>query len=61
MTSKVLTVGPDEDVEALAGIMVKDGINMVPVVEKGRLVGVASRADVIRWMTREDRPKARTS
>lgn len=56
MTARVLTVGPDEDVEALASIMVKNGINMIPVVEKGRLVGVASRADVIRWMTREEWP-----
>jgi len=53
MTERVLTVGPDEDVETLAEIMVKNGINMIPVVEKGRLVGVASRADVIRWMTRD--------
>lgn len=61
MTTRVLTVGPDEDVEALAEIMVKNGINMIPVVEKGRLVGVASRADVIRWMTRDESPAVKVA
>lgn len=61
MTEEVITVGPDEDVEALATILVKNGINMVPVVEGGRIVGVVSRADVIRWMTREDWPKEKAS
>jgi CBS domain-containing protein len=57
MTEEVLTVGPDEDVETLASILVRNGINMVPVVEAGRLAGVVSRADVIRWMTRADGAK----
>jgi len=34
--------------------MVKEHVNPVPVVEEGRLVGVVSRADLIRWMTRDD-------
>ena len=34
---------------------------MIPVVEKGRLVGVASRADVIRWMTREESPAVKVA
>lgn len=61
MTTRVLTAGPDEGVEALAEIMVKNGVNMIPVVEKGRLIGVASRADVIRWMTRDDWPVVRAA
>jgi len=54
MSETVLTVGPEEDVETLAALMVKEHVNPVPVVEDGRLVGVVSRADVIRWMTRDD-------
>ena len=61
MTTRVLTVGPDQDVEELAEIMVKNRINMIPVVETDRLVGVASRADVIRWMTREDSPPVKVA
>jgi CBS domain-containing protein len=54
MTQDVVTIGPDEAVEALAALMVKRRVNPVPVVEAGRLVGVVSRADVIRLMARED-------
>jgi len=53
MTRDVITVGPEEDIEALADIMVKRSINAVPVVENGRLAGIVARADVIRWMTRD--------
>jgi CBS domain-containing protein len=56
MTEEVTTIGPDESVEALAQIMVKQRLNLVPVIESGRLVGVVSRADVIRWMTRDHWP-----
>lgn len=54
MTEEVLTVGPEEDVEALADLMVKRRVNAVPVVEGGRLVGIVARADVIRWMARDE-------
>jgi CBS domain-containing protein len=56
MTEDVLTIGADEDVETLAKLMVKRKINLVPVVEGGRLKGVVSRADIIRWMTRDHWP-----
>ncbi len=54
MTEEVLTVGPEEDVETLAALMVKERVNPIPVVEDGRLIGVVSRADVVRWMARDD-------
>jgi len=54
MTQDVVTIGPDEEVEKLAELMVKAGINLLPVVEHGRLVGVVSRSDVVRWMARRD-------
>ncbi len=54
MTEQVLTVGPEVPVETLADLMVKRHVNPVPVIEGGRLVGVVARADVIRWMVRED-------
>ena len=52
MTPDVITIGPEEDIEMLADLMVKAGISVVPVVERGGLIGVVSRADVVRWMTR---------
>ena len=53
MTAEVVTLGPDDTVEDLAELMVKRRLNPVPVVEKGVLVGVVSRADFIRMMAHE--------
>jgi CBS-domain-containing membrane protein len=50
LSEKVVTVGPDEEVETLAALMVKTRANPVPVVENGRLVGIVSRADLLRLM-----------
>jgi CBS domain-containing protein len=52
MTEEFTTIGPDSDVEELAALMAKPGVNPVPVVEEGRLVGIVSRADLVRMMTR---------
>lgn len=54
MTPGVVTISPEVEVETLATLMVKRKVNPVPVVEDGRLVGVVSRADVIRLMARDD-------
>ena len=53
MTKEVVTVGPDDEVEGLAEAMVKRRLNPVPVVENGVLVGIVSRADLIRMMAHE--------
>ena len=53
MTEKVVTIGPDEDLEALAELMVKRRVNPVPVVQDGRLVGIVARSDIIGMMARD--------
>lgn len=58
MTEKVESIGPDEDLETLAELMVKRRVNPVPVVEGGRLAGIVSRSDIIRMMAREDEASA---
>lgn len=58
MTEKVETIGPDEELETLAELMVKRRVNPVPVVEGGRLAGIVSRSDIIRMMAREDEASA---
>jgi CBS domain-containing protein len=50
MSVDVKTIGPDEDVEVLADRMIKERMKVLPVVEGGRLAGIVTRADVIRWM-----------
>ena len=53
MTEKVVSIGPDEELESLAEIMVKQRVNPLPVVEDGRLVGIVSRSDIIGMMARD--------
>ena len=53
MTAEVVAIGPDDTVEDLAELMVKRRLNPVPVVENGILVGIVSRADLIRMMAHE--------
>lgn len=53
MTREVVTVAPDEELEALAQLMMLRRVNPVPVVENGRLVGIVSRSDIIRMMDRD--------
>src|SRR4051794_33966190 len=48
MTADPRTVGPDDDVHEAAHAIVESGHNRIPVVDAGRLVGVISRADVVR-------------
>jgi len=50
MTERPETIGPDEEAESVTELMVKRGVNPVPVTEAGRLVGIVSRADVVRLM-----------
>src|SRR4051794_9846053 len=48
MTADPRTVAPEDDVHEAANLIVETGHNRIPVVEGGRLVGVISRADVVR-------------
>jgi CBS domain-containing protein len=51
MTEDPTTIGPDEDVHAAAKVISESGHNRLPVVEHGILVGVITRADVLRALT----------
>jgi CBS domain-containing protein len=49
MTTALIAIAPDEPLEAAAGLMVARGLKRLPVVDKrSRLVGVISRADLLR-------------
>ena len=56
MTRDVHAVSPDLEIADLVDLMVKRRLNPVPVVESGKLVGIVSRADLIRAMAAELRP-----
>ncbi|MCP5157645.1 MAG: CBS domain-containing protein [Ectothiorhodospiraceae bacterium] len=50
MTHPASTIGPDADLADIASILEQRRIKRVPVVEGGKLVGLVSRADVLRAM-----------
>jgi CBS domain-containing protein len=54
MTTDVKTTRPSETVRGAARRMVQDGVKRLPVVDDDRLVGIISRADVLRKMHRSD-------
>jgi CBS domain-containing protein len=50
MTSPAVTVSESTPLESVAGELTRGGIRRVPVVDpQGRLLGVVSRSDVLRW------------
>ena len=54
MTSPALTVESGATLQWVAGQMANRGINRLPVVEAGVLVGIVTRADVVRAYVRPD-------
>jgi CBS domain-containing protein len=50
MTESVVTIRPEAEAEELAEVMVKRRVNPIPVVQDDVLVGIVSRADLIRMM-----------
>jgi CBS domain-containing protein len=55
MSSPAITLGADEPVTRVAATMLAEGINRIPVVDDdGRLVGLVSRADLVRAFARDD-------
>ncbi len=47
MQTNVSTVGPDAPVPVVANMMAQAGINGVPVVENGRMIGIVTDSDII--------------
>ena len=50
MTTEVETIEPDTPVNEIATMMSREEINRLPVLENGKLVGIVTRADLVRNM-----------
>ena len=51
MTGKVVTALPDDIVEDVAPMMVKNKINRIPIVDKaGKVIGIVTRGDILRGL-----------
>lgn len=55
MTAPAVTIGPKRPLAEAAGRMIEEGINRLPVVdETGKLLGLVTRADLVRAFVRSD-------
>lgn len=54
MSGPAITIGPDRSVSEAARLMTIRKVNRLPVVENGVLVGIVTRADLIRAYVRSD-------
>jgi len=60
MTTPAATIGPERPVAAAAGLMLGREVNRLPVVDRdGKLVGIVTRADLVRAFARSDADVAR--
>jgi CBS domain-containing protein len=54
MTAPPVTISPKRPVHEAARLMVAESVNRLPVVDKHKLVGIVTRADIVRAFTRSD-------
>ena len=54
MTQEVISVCPAADTADVAEVMARTGVKSVPVVEDGLVIGIISRRDLLRALTRDD-------
>jgi CBS domain-containing protein len=60
MTAPAVTIGPDRPISEAAAMMTAQNVNRLPVVDGGRLVGIVTRADLVRAYVRSDDELAST-
>lgn len=57
MSSPVVIVGPRDELEAAARLMLEDKVGSLPVVENGRVVGIITETDLLRRIVRSCSPE----
>lgn len=50
MTDRVITVYEEEEIEEIAQLMLEHGIKRIPVLKNGKIVGIVSRADLVKLL-----------
>ena len=60
MTAPAITIGSRHRITEAAAVMTAKRVNRLPVVDSGRLVGIVTRADLVRAYVRSDDELART-
>ena len=59
MTSRVVTCRPDQSISEVMELMTSGRFRHVPVVADGRLVGMISIGDVVKWRLEEAQEEVR--
>lgn len=49
MSTNLIKATPDDSVDAVMGLMTRERIRHLPVVAEGKVVGVISIGDVVKW------------
>ena len=53
MTPEPVTIGPDMPVKDIAALMDRQKVHTLPVVDRGKLVGIVGKMDLIRGLARQ--------
>jgi Zn-dependent protease/CBS domain-containing protein len=56
--AQLSTVTPEELASRALDLLVQRGVNQLPVISGGRLVGMVSREDIFRWLTLHQGPRS---
>ena len=54
MSRKLITASPDTTIREAAGVMVREKIGCLPVVDRNLLVGIVTEADLLEMLVREE-------
>ena len=57
MTKTVITADVYDEVEKVSELMIKNGIKRVPILEDGRLIGIVSRVDIVKYVAARKKAK----
>jgi CBS domain-containing protein len=55
MTSGLLSVGPAESVDECMRLMTENKVRHLPVISEGRLMGIVSLGDLVKWIITSQR------
>jgi len=58
MHTPVVQVSPEASLERILSLMLQYDINRIPVVRRGRIVGIISRFDLLKVMQKEHSPQS---
>jgi len=47
MSKRVMTIEPDKDIEEAVELMLRNRIKKLPVVDKGKLIGIITASDIV--------------